>query len=74
MKNDGTMQEARARLAEIVGERNVSDYAEERYIYSRDMGTMDPSLPDLVGSADHLQQVFQKGQSHHQYHCIACRY
>ena len=51
---DGEIQQ---RLQEIVGERYVSDCAEERFIYSRDMGTMEPSAPDLVvmpGSKDDL--------------------
>lgn len=60
MKDDKTSKEVRARLAEIVGEKYVSDQAEERFIYSRDMGTMDPSFPDLVvmpGSTEEVSRV-----------------
>ncbi len=54
------MEEIARRLADIVGEAYVSSHAEERYIYSRDMGTMEPSFPDLVvmpGSTEEVRQI-----------------
>ena len=51
MKDDMTMKEVRARLAEIVGAQNVSGHAEERYIYSRDMGTINPEPAGPGGDA-----------------------
>ena len=54
------MEEVLRRLAEIVGPSYVSNHPEERFIYSRDMGTMPPAAPDLVvmpGSAEEVQQI-----------------
>jgi len=54
------MDEVVSRLAEIVGPAYVSNHAEERFIYSRDMGTMRPSAPDLVvmpGSTEEVQRI-----------------
>jgi glycolate oxidase len=42
------MQRIVKELAAIVGERYVSDAAEERYLYGRDPGTMPPAPPDIV--------------------------
>jgi len=47
-------------LARIVGERYVSNREEEKYIYSRDMGTMEPAWPDYVvmpGSTDQVRKL-----------------
>ncbi len=48
MKDHGAMQRIVRELAAIVGDRHVSDAAEERYLYGRDMGTMPPAPPDMV--------------------------
>ncbi len=50
---DGVYKE----LVEIVGERFVSNHPEERFIYSRDMGTMDPSYPDFVVMPNSTEEV-----------------
>lgn len=42
------MDQIYGKLEEIVGKEYVSDSAEERYIYSRDQGVQEPSLPDYV--------------------------
>lgn len=42
------MDQVLARLAEIVGERYVSNTEEERFIYSRDQGVQEPHSPDYV--------------------------
>ncbi|MFP4039254.1 MAG: FAD-binding oxidoreductase [Desulfosudaceae bacterium] len=42
------MSELVERLGQIVGAAHVSDAAEERYLYSRDQGTMPPREPDAV--------------------------
>ncbi len=60
MVDEKNIEAVRQRLQEIVGERYVSDCAEERFIYSRDMGTMEPSAPDLVvmpGSTEEVSRV-----------------
>ena len=44
-------------LAEIVGKEYVSDKPEERFIYSRDPGTMDPQEPDFVVIPHTTEQV-----------------
>jgi len=51
------MEEAYRELASIVGERYVSNHPEERFIYSRDMGTMDPSYPDFVVMPNSTEEV-----------------
>ena len=42
------MQETVNELRRIVGEQYVSDNPEERFIYSRDPGTMEPRDPDIA--------------------------
>ncbi|HUT55026.1 MAG TPA: FAD-binding oxidoreductase [bacterium] len=42
------MQGIKQELEKIVGPEWVSDHEEERFIYSRDPGTMEPRYPDLV--------------------------
>lgn len=47
-------------LAKIVGERYVSNQPEEKFIYSRDPGTMEPCDPDFVvlpGSTEEVREV-----------------
>ncbi|ADK84739.1 FAD linked oxidase domain protein [Desulfarculus baarsii DSM 2075] len=44
-------------LKRIVGEAFVSDAAEERFIYSRDQGTMPPSDPDVVAMPADAAQI-----------------
>lgn len=47
-------------LAKIVGPEWVSDSPEERFIYSRDPGTMEPRYPDYVvmpGSTEEVQKI-----------------
>jgi glycolate oxidase len=47
-------------LAEIVGETHVSNKKEERYIYSRDPGMMEPHEPDYVvmpRTTDEIQKI-----------------
>jgi glycolate oxidase len=51
------MEETYTELAKIVGPQYVSNHAEERFIYSRDMGTMDPSYPDFVVMPDSTEEV-----------------
>lgn len=54
------MEEIKKALAEIVGPEWVSDHEEERFIYSRDPGTMAPRFPDLVvmpGSTAEVQKI-----------------
>jgi FAD/FMN-containing dehydrogenase len=51
------MEEIVRELREIVGERFVSDQPEERFIYSRDPGTMEPFYPDVVCMPDSTEQV-----------------
>jgi glycolate oxidase len=60
MKDHGAMQRIVRELAAIVGDRHVSDAAEERYLYGRDMGTMPPAPPDMVvlpGTTAEVQAV-----------------
>jgi FAD/FMN-containing dehydrogenase len=54
-----SMDDIAKQLAEIVGEQFVSNHPEERFIYSRDPGTMEPSYPDLVVMPDTTEQVQQ---------------
>ncbi len=54
------MKNIYSELVEIVGERHVSDQPEEKFIYSRDQGTMEPSDPDYVvlpGNAEEVQKI-----------------
>jgi FAD/FMN-containing dehydrogenase len=51
------MEDMFKELAGIVGERYVSNQPEERFIYSRDMGTMDPSYPDFVVMPNSTEEV-----------------
>lgn len=54
------MENLIAKLAEIVGNANVSGEPEERYIYARDPGTMPPAEPDAVvmpGSTDEISRI-----------------
>ncbi|MFO7963370.1 MAG: FAD-binding oxidoreductase [Desulfobacterales bacterium] len=44
-------------LKEIVGAEYVSDHAEEKYLYGRDMGTMSPATPDWVVMPDSTEAV-----------------
>jgi glycolate oxidase len=44
-------------LKEIVGAEYVSNAAEEKYIYGRDMGTMDPREPDFVVMPNNAEEV-----------------
>jgi len=47
-------------LTDIVGAEYVSDQPEERFIYSRDMGTMEPRDPDFVvmpNTAEEVQKI-----------------
>ncbi|MFH1135045.1 MAG: FAD-binding oxidoreductase [Pseudomonadota bacterium] len=47
-------------LAGIVGERFVSAHPEEKFIYSRDQGTMEPRDPDFVvlpGTVEEVQKI-----------------
>ncbi len=56
------MKELIDRLKKIVGERFVSAESEERYLYSMDMGTMPPSVPDLVvmpGSTEEVSKIIR---------------
>jgi len=49
-------------LTEIVGEENVSNRKEERYIYSRDPGLMEPHEPDYVAmpkTTEEVQKIVQ---------------
>jgi glycolate oxidase len=54
------MQDTYSELGKIVGEQYVSNHAEELFIYSRDMGTMEPSYPDFVvmpNSTEEVQEI-----------------
>ncbi|MBW2086882.1 MAG: FAD-binding oxidoreductase, partial [Deltaproteobacteria bacterium] len=51
------MEEIYKELQKIVGAEYVSNHAEERFMYSRDMGTMLPSMPDLVVMPDSPEEV-----------------
>lgn len=56
------MEDAYKELVEIVGEKWVSRDEEERFIYSRDPGTMAPAKPDLVvmpADADEISQIMR---------------
>ncbi len=56
------MEKIYRELEEIVGAQYVSNHAEELFIYSRDMGTMLPSRPDLVvmpNSTEEVQKTVQ---------------
>ncbi len=49
-------------LADIVGSEFVSNHPEEKFIYSRDMGTMEPAFPDLVvmpNTTEEIQKIVQ---------------
>ena len=46
-------------LNNILGPEYVSDHPEEKFIYSRDMGTMPPAFPDCVVMPDTTEQVRQ---------------
>ena len=54
------MKEIYDALVKIVGPEWVSNHAEERFIYSRDPGTMEPREPDLVvmpNSSEEVQKI-----------------
>ena len=51
------MEEIYKELVNIVGQSYVSNHAEERFIYSRDMGTMEPSYPDFVVMPNSTEEV-----------------
>jgi len=54
------MKEIIKELQKIVGEKYVSNHPEERFIYSRDPGTMEPAEPDVVvmpNSAEEIQRI-----------------
>lgn len=51
------MEEIYQELVKIVGEQFVSNHPEELFIYSRDMGTMEPSYPDLVVMPNSTEEV-----------------
>jgi len=51
------MEDVYRELVSIVGERYVSNHPEERFIYSRDMGTMEPSYPDFVVMPNSTEEV-----------------
>ena len=53
------MEETYQSLVNIVGADFVSRDPEERFIYSRDPGTMDPCEPDLVVMPDSTEEVRQ---------------
>ena len=49
-------------LAAIVGPEFVSDFPEEKYIYSMDPGTMPACEPDIVvmpGNTEEVQKIVQ---------------
>ncbi len=46
-------------LKNILGPEYVSDHPEEKFIYSRDMGTMPPAFPDCVVMPDTTEEVRQ---------------
>jgi len=51
------MKDITKELGEIIGSEYVSDQPEERFIYSRDMGTMNPADPDWVVMPNTVQEV-----------------
>lgn len=51
------MDEIYQELVKIVGEQFVSNRPEELFIYSRDMGTMEPSQPDFVVMPNSTEEV-----------------
>ncbi len=51
------MEEIYQELVKIVGEQFVSNHPEELFIYSRDMGTMEPSYPDFVAMPNSTEEV-----------------
>ena len=51
------MEKVYRELVEIVGSEYVSNQPEELFIYSRDMGTMLPSTPDLVVMPNSTEEV-----------------
>jgi glycolate oxidase len=51
------MKEIYDALVKIVGPEWVSDHAEERFIYARDPGTMEPREPDLVVMPNSTEEV-----------------
>jgi FAD/FMN-containing dehydrogenase len=56
------MKEVVDALAKIVGPEYVSNHPEERFIYSRDPGTMEPREPDVVvipGSTGEVQEIMR---------------
>jgi FAD/FMN-containing dehydrogenase len=53
------MGDIRQSLIEIVGEKGVSDSAEELWFYSRDPGVLAPHLPDFVVAPKTVEQVQQ---------------
>ena len=56
------MKEVVDALAKIVGPEYVSNHPEERFIYSRDPGTMEPREPDLVvmpGSTGEVREIMR---------------
>jgi FAD/FMN-containing dehydrogenase len=56
------MEDVCQELVEIVGEKWVSREAEEKFLYSRDPGTMAPAAPDLVvmpANTDEVSQIMR---------------
>jgi FAD/FMN-containing dehydrogenase len=53
------MKTVKEQLADIVGADYVSDQPEEKFIYSRDMGTMPPAFPDFVVMPKTVEEVRQ---------------
>lgn len=51
------MRDICRKLADIVGAEYVSNHPEERLIYSRDPGTMDPRPPDFVVMPNSTEEV-----------------
>jgi FAD/FMN-containing dehydrogenase len=54
------MEDVYPELAQIVGPSYVSNQPEERFIYSRDPGTMEPHEPDYVvlpATTDEVQKI-----------------
>jgi glycolate oxidase len=51
------MEEIYQELVKIVGERFVSNQPEERFLYSRDPGTMEPHAPDWVVMPNTTEEV-----------------
>ncbi len=51
------MEEVYKQLADIVGEQYVSNHQEERFIYARDPGTMEPREPDMVVMPNTTEEV-----------------